>query len=276
MPAKSPDISATTSLARECYARSAAFPGWVGVTPISPQQVVWHVIRGSCLAAAARPDHRALIALTNPSGNSRWYEFIASVAAAHDRDFATAQLLTYKAICGDAAYLLAIDKMVSFISLRSRHAVLLDQLLDLCEAGSFVRLFLLLTIELLIAGRFGKLRALRSEFRVRGGRALFLREMLSLPLLLPQPPFSFLGLLFIDQASLQQLITQRHAHDRSLSVVRTVRQPGPCGRRLRQPIMPHLFGADWVECLPFFARDFNGRGEAICAVAALPIRVRVG
>ena len=83
-----------------------------------------------------------------------------------------------------------------------------DQLLDLREAGFFVRLFLLLAIQLLIAGRFGKPRALRSEFRVGRRRALFLRQMLSLPLLLPQLPLGFLGLLFIDQASLQQLIAQ--------------------------------------------------------------------
>jgi hypothetical protein len=84
----------------------------------------------------------------------------------------------------------------------------LDQLLDLREAGSFVRLFLLVTVQLLIAGRFGKLRPLRSEFRVGRRRALFLRQMLSLPLLLSQLPFGFLGLLFIGQASLQQLIAQ--------------------------------------------------------------------
>ena len=150
-------------------------------------------------------DHRALIALANPSCNFCWHELVASVAA-HDRDFATAEPVTHKVICRDATYLVAIDKIVSFISLRSRQAVLLDQLLDLRVAGSFVSLFLLLTVQLLIASRFGKLRPLRSEFRVGRCRALFLRELLSLPLLLPQLPFGFLGLPFIDQARLQQLI----------------------------------------------------------------------
>jgi hypothetical protein len=84
----------------------------------------------------------------------------------------------------------------------------LDQLLDLRVAGSLVRLFLLLTAQLLIASRFGKLRTLRSEFRLGRRGALCLRELLSLPLLLPQLPFGFLGLLFIDQARLQQLIPQ--------------------------------------------------------------------
>lgn len=152
-------------------------------------------------------DHRALIALANPSCNFCWHELIASVAA-HDRDFATAEPLTYKVICGDATYLVAIDKIVSFISLRSRQAVLLDQLLDLRVAGFFVRLLLLLTAQLLIASRFGKVRPLRSEFRVGRRRALFLRELLPLPLLLPQLPLGFLGLPFIDQARLQQLIAQ--------------------------------------------------------------------
>jgi hypothetical protein len=120
----------------------------------------------------ATSDHRALIALANTSCNFCWYELIASVAA-HDRDFATAQPLTHQAICGDAAYLLAIDKIVPLISLGAWQAILLDQLLDLREAGSFVRLFLLVTVQLLIAGRFGKLRPLRSEFRVGWRRALF-------------------------------------------------------------------------------------------------------
>ena len=174
---------------------------------VSPHQVVWDVISRSCVLGDAPPDHRALIALANPSGDFRRDELIASIAA-HNRDVATAQPLTHRAICGDAAYLLAIDEIVSFVSLSSRQAVLLDQLLDLRESGSFVRLVLLLTIQLLIAGRLGELRALRSEFRIGRLRALFLWEMLSLPLLLPQLPFGFLGLLFIGQASLQQLIAQ--------------------------------------------------------------------
>ena len=152
-------------------------------------------------------DHGALIALANPSCNFCWHELIAS-GAAHDRDFATAEPLTHQAICGDAAYLFAIDEIVSLIRLRSRQAVLLDQLLNLRMAGSLVRLFLLLTVQLLIASGFGKLRPLRSEFRVGQRRALFLRELLSLSLLFLQLPFGFLGLLFIDQARLQQLIAQ--------------------------------------------------------------------
>ena len=152
-------------------------------------------------------DHRALIALANPSCNCRWHELIASVAA-HDRDFATAELLPHKATCGDAAYLVAIDKIVSLIGLRPRQAVLLDQLLDLRVAGPFVRLFLLLAAQLLIASGFGKLRPLRSEFRAGRRRAPFLRELLSLSLLFLQLPFGFLGLLFIDQSRLQQLIAQ--------------------------------------------------------------------
>lgn len=174
---------------------------------ISPQQVVWDVITWSCVVGCAASDHRVLIALANPSCDLCWHELVASIAA-NDRDFATAEPLTHKAIRGDAAYLVAIDKIVSFIGLRSRQAVLLDQLLDLRVAGSFVRLLLLLTAQLLIASRLGKLRPLRSELRVGRRRALFLREMLSLPLLLPQLPFGFLGLLFIDQARLQQLIAQ--------------------------------------------------------------------
>lgn len=174
---------------------------------ISPQQVVWHVIRRSCVLGDAASDHRALIALANPSCNCCWHELIAS-AAAHDRDFATDEPLTHKMICGDATYLIAIDKIVSFISLWARQAVLLDELLDLRVAGSFVRLFLLSTAQLLIASGFGKLRPLRSELRVGGRRALFFRELLSLSLLLLQLPFAFLGLSFIDQARLQQLIAQ--------------------------------------------------------------------
>ncbi len=150
----------------------------------------------------AASDHRVPIALANPSCNLCWHELIASVAT-HDRDFATAEPLTHKVICGDATYLIAIDKIVSFLSPRSRQAVLLDQLLDLRMAGSFVRPFLMLTAQLLVASRFGKLRPLRSKFRVGRRRALFLRELLSLPLLLPQLPFGFLGLPFIDQARLQ-------------------------------------------------------------------------
>jgi hypothetical protein len=174
---------------------------------ISPDQVVWHVIRGSCVLGDTASDHRLLVALANPSCNFCRHELIPSVAA-HDRDFTTAEPLTHEVICRDAAYPVAIDKIVSFISLRSRQAVLLDQLLDLRVAGFFVRLFLLLTAQLLITSRLGKLGPLRSELRVGWRRALFLRELLSVPLPLAQLPFGFLGLPFIDQARLQQLIAQ--------------------------------------------------------------------
>ncbi|HEV7139250.1 MAG TPA: hypothetical protein VGN43_21650 [Steroidobacteraceae bacterium] len=168
---------------------------------VSPHQVIWHAIMGSCVVGDAGSYDGVLIALANPSCNRRWHELIAS-AAAHDRDFATAEALTRQAICRDAAYPVAVEKIVSLIGLRSRQAVLFDQLLDLRVAGSFVRLFLLLAAQLLIARGLGKLRPLRSELRVGRRRALFLRQLLSLSLLLLQLPFGFPGLLLIDQARL--------------------------------------------------------------------------
>jgi hypothetical protein len=70
----------------------------------------------------ATSDHRAHIALANASCGFRWDELIASVAA-NDRNLATTEPLTHRAIGGDATYVIAIDKIVSFFSLNSRQAV---------------------------------------------------------------------------------------------------------------------------------------------------------
>ena len=174
---------------------------------VSPHQVLWHAISGNCVGSDATSDHRALIALADASCSFRWHELIASVPA-NDRNLATTEPFTHRAIGGDAPYLIAIDKIVSFISLSSRQAVLFDQLLDLRVARFFVRLFLLSAAQLLIASGFGELRLLRSEFRVGRHGALVLRQLLPLPLLLPQLLFGLLGLPLIGQARLQQLIAQ--------------------------------------------------------------------
>src|SRR5579862_7266496 len=140
----------------------------------SPHQVLWHAISGNCVWSDATSDHRALIALANASRSFRWHELIASVAA-NDRKLATTEPFTYRVIGGDVTYLIAIDEIVSFISVSSRQAVLFDQLLDLCMARFFVRLFLLSAAQLLIASDFVDLRLLRSEFRAGRQRTLVLR-----------------------------------------------------------------------------------------------------
>src|SRR4029077_19165139 len=91
---------------------------------VSPHQVLWHAISGN-VGGNAPSDPRALIALANPSRSFRRYQLIASVAA-NDRNLATTEPLTHRLIGWDAAYLIAIDKIVSFISLSSRQAVLFD------------------------------------------------------------------------------------------------------------------------------------------------------
>src|SRR5580658_2318882 len=150
---------------------------------VSPHQVLWHAISGNCVVGDAASDHRTLIALANASRSFRRHELIASLAA-NDRNLATTEPLTHRVIGGDTTYLIAIDKIVSFIRLSSRQAVLFDQLLDLHVARFFVRLFLLSAAQLLIASGFGELRLLRSEFRVGRHGALVLRYLLPLPLLL--------------------------------------------------------------------------------------------
>jgi hypothetical protein len=71
----------------------------------------------------AASDYRTLIALANASGSFCWHELKASVVA-NDRNLATTEPITHRVIGGDATYLIAIDKIVSFISLSSRQAVL--------------------------------------------------------------------------------------------------------------------------------------------------------
>ena len=141
---------------------------------VSPHEVLWHAISGNGVGSDATYDHRALIALTNASCSFRGHELIASVAA-NDRNLATTEPFTHRVIGGDATYLIAIDKIVSFISLGSRQMVLFDQLLDLRVARFFVGLFLLSAAQLLIVGCFGELRLLRSEFRLGRHGALVLR-----------------------------------------------------------------------------------------------------
>jgi hypothetical protein len=85
----------------------------------------------------AAVDHRVLIALANASCSFFWHELITSVAA-NDRNLATTEPLTHRAIGGDPTYLVAIDKIVSLISLSLRQAVLFDQLLDLRVARFLV------------------------------------------------------------------------------------------------------------------------------------------
>ena len=145
--------------------------------------------------------------VANASCSFRWHELIASVPA-NDRNLATPEPFTHQVIGGDATHLIAIDKVVSFISLSPRRAVLFDQLLDLRVARFFVRLLLLSAAQLLITSGFCELRLLRGEFRVGRHGALVLRQLLPLPLLLPQLPFGLLGLPLIGQARLQQLIAQ--------------------------------------------------------------------
>src|SRR5579862_5917604 len=91
----------------------------------SPRQVLWHAISANCVGSDATSDHRALIALANASRSLRWHELIASVVA-NDRNLATTEPITHRVIGGDATYLIAIDKIVSFISLSPRQAVLFD------------------------------------------------------------------------------------------------------------------------------------------------------
>jgi len=115
------------------------------------------------------------VALSNPNGRRRRYELIA-VAAPDDRNLATTKSLTHRAVRGNAAYLVAIDdKIVKLVSLRSRQAVLFDQLLDLRPTRLFVCLVLLPAAQLPIAGAFGELRLLCGEFRLGGDVALAFR-----------------------------------------------------------------------------------------------------
>jgi hypothetical protein len=65
-------------------------------------------------------------------------------------------------IGGDMTYLIAIDKIVSLVSLSSRQAVLFDQLLDLRVTRFLVHLFIFSEAQLLIARGFGELSLLRS------------------------------------------------------------------------------------------------------------------
>ena len=141
---------------------------------MSPHQVLWDPISGSCVVGGAAFDHRGLIALANTSCSLRWYELIA-FASANDRNLATTEPLTQRVIGGDVTYLIAIDKIVSLISLSSRQAVLFDQLLDLRVARFLVRLFLFSEAQLLIARGFGELSLLRSEFRAGRHGTLVLR-----------------------------------------------------------------------------------------------------
>src|ERR1700689_2878751 len=141
---------------------------------VSPHQVLWHAISGNCVVGDAAFDNRVLIALANASCSFRWHELIASVAA-NDRNLATTEPLTHRVIGGDTTYLVAIDKIVSLISLSLRQAVLFDQLLDLRVARFLVRLFLFSAAQLLIGRGFGNLRLLRSESRAGRHGALVLR-----------------------------------------------------------------------------------------------------
>jgi hypothetical protein len=149
---------------------------------MSPHQVLWDAISGSCVVGDAAFDHRALIALANASCSFRWYELIAS-ASANDRNFATTEPLTQRVIGGDVTYLIAIGKIVSLISLSSRQAVLFDQLLDLRMARFLVRLFLCSEAQLLIARGFGELSLLRSEFRAGRQSLGYENSTVTLPLM---------------------------------------------------------------------------------------------
>ena len=115
-----------------------------------------------------------LIALANASRSLRGHEFI-TVIAANDRNLATTQPFTHRVIGGEVTYLIAIDEIVSFISLSSRQAVLFDQLRDLRVARFLIRLLSALTAQLLIARGFGGLGLLRSELSAGGLGTLVLR-----------------------------------------------------------------------------------------------------
>ena len=78
-----------------------------------------------CLIGCSGFYYGVLIALANASGNVRGHEFV-TVVVANDRNIATTQALTHRAIRGNGTYLGAIDEVVSLVSLNSRQAVLFD------------------------------------------------------------------------------------------------------------------------------------------------------
>lgn len=86
---------------------------------VSPNQIVWNAISGTCVVGDIGLYYGVLIALTNARRSRRRHELITS-GAANDRNLATPQPLTDRVICRYETYLIIIDEIVSLVRLCPR------------------------------------------------------------------------------------------------------------------------------------------------------------